>query len=555
MVSGDGDRSPESEGGVAAEEREGPLAEGQRRPLAMRHGSEAAGAAPPRHRRFLSERMGSAAEYLRAAESYVARKEGGEYDYLYRKPFDPSPGNRNFYDEWYSVMNLLGVMGLAPRDRVLEVGSGPGWVTEILVLLGFTVDVLEPAEDMNAISRERIGASVAQHHVRDFEAVRYHTATIEACEIAPESFEAVLFHASLHHIIDEERGLARSYELLRPGGVIGVSEGAWSPENVALEAQLEEEMRVSGTLESPFTHEYLDFLLARAGFVDVQRYHGINGFFPLDAGQRPLAGLATAPSFATNNLTARKPGVRFQVGRPIVATTPCRVSEAILVQGSRRLVLTALIGNTTDLIWYKEPRGAGYVTVALVGRRGAGERVEAAHRDPLPGVWPPGTGAMLTLDYQLPPDYAQYEWALELVSEHRYWFADHGTPPCPVPLPAPVDYAASLEVEKADWQPDAVEISFAVTNRGSEWPRLAGGLGEVRAVLVSPAADGSQREARARYALPELPAPGATAAFRTRFDLPADGRAAEWYLDLAAEGVTSFSSVGLSRARVPPASE
>jgi len=519
----------------------------------MRHESEAAeAAAPPRHRRFLSERMGSVAEYLRAAEKYVARKQGGEYDYLHRKPFDPGPGNRGFYDEWYSLMNLLGVMGLAPRDRVLEVGSGPGWVTEILMLLGFTVDALEPAEDMNVISRERIAASVAQHRVGGFEAVRYHTATLEACEIAAESFEAVLFHASLHHVIDEEKGLARSYELLRPGGVIGVSEGAWSPENVALEAQLEEEMRVYGTLESPFTHEYLEFLLAKAGFVDIQRYHGINGFFPLDAGQRSLAELATAPAFATNNLTARKPGVRFQVGRPILATTPCRVSESILVQGSLRLALAALIENATDLTWYKEPRGAGYVTVALVGRRGAEERVEAADRNPLPGVWAPGTGAKLTLDYQLPGDYAQYEWALELVSEHRYWFADHGTPPCPVPLPAPVDYAASLEVKKADWQPDAVEVSFVVTNRGSEWPRLAGGLGEIRAMLVSPSAQGSQREAQSRYALPELPAPGATATYRTRFDLPADGGAAEWYLDLVAEGVTDFSSVGLSRARIPP---
>lgn len=548
-----GDGRPETEDPVSTHGGGDRVAPNQQRAQPVRQETEATPPTPPRHRRYLSERMASATEYLRAAEQYVARKEGPEFDWLYRKPFDPSPGNKGFYDEWYSVMNLLGAMGLAPGDRVLEVGSGPGWVTEILVLLGYTVDALEPSEDMNVISRERIAASVAQHHVRPIEAVRYHATTLETCDIEPESFEALLFHAALHHVIDEEKGLARSFELLRPGGVIGISEWAWSPDNVALEAHLDEEMRVYGTLESPFTQEYLDLLLSRTGFVDIQRYHGVNGFFPSGAGQRPLAELASSPAAATNNLTARKPGTRFQVGRPVEAAADCQILESIFVERPRRLVLTARLENTSPLTWYREPRGAGYVTASLVGRRGTGPRVEARDRNLLPVALPPGAAASVRLGYELPEDYAQYEWAIELVSEHRYWFSDNGVSPCPVRLPAPVDYAASLEVAGVNRGPDGVEIRLAVTNRGTEWPRFPDGLGAVGAVLVNPAAEALQP--RFRYELPELPAPGATVTYAARFDLPADVDITDWSLDLVADGVTDSSSIGLSRTRLLPAPE
>lgn len=41
--------------------------------------------------------------------------------------------------------------------------------------------------------------------------------------------DGILCRASLHHVVDEEAGLAQCFRLLTPGGVLGSSEGAWMP--------------------------------------------------------------------------------------------------------------------------------------------------------------------------------------------------------------------------------------------------------------------------------------------------------------------------------------
>src|ERR1700720_2632979 len=86
----------------------------------------------PRHRRYLSDQPERMESYLRAAREYVARLPDENRAWLYRKPFDVSTGHPAFFDEMYGIMNLLRAMAITPRGRVLEVGSGPGWGTEIL---------------------------------------------------------------------------------------------------------------------------------------------------------------------------------------------------------------------------------------------------------------------------------------------------------------------------------------------------------------------------------------------------------------------------------------
>ncbi len=61
--------------------------------------------------------------------------------------------------------------------------------------------------------------------------------------------------------------------------MLGIVEGAWHPGNKALERQLVKEMDTYGTLENPFSIEYLDCLLKRYGFIDQVRYISVNGFF------------------------------------------------------------------------------------------------------------------------------------------------------------------------------------------------------------------------------------------------------------------------------------
>ncbi|RPH53434.1 class I SAM-dependent methyltransferase, partial [bacterium] len=226
----------------------------------------------PRNRRYLSSSPEPMETWLRAAREYASQI---DLSWLYRKPYDRNAGHPAFYEDLYGVMNLLQAMAITPWGRVAEVGSGPGWITEILLALGYEVDAVEPSEEMIAIARDRV--EHARRHFRLGETPRstFHAEPLETCSLPGDAYDAVLFHAALHHVIDEERGLAQCFRLLRPGGVLGIHEAAWIPGDRHLEEGLDEEMRRFGTLENPYTAEYLDFLLHRQGFVDIQRYYGV----------------------------------------------------------------------------------------------------------------------------------------------------------------------------------------------------------------------------------------------------------------------------------------
>lgn len=42
-----------------------------------------------------------ASRLLAAAQAYAGARSGAEHDWLFRKPFDPTPGNASFYTEMY----------------------------------------------------------------------------------------------------------------------------------------------------------------------------------------------------------------------------------------------------------------------------------------------------------------------------------------------------------------------------------------------------------------------------------------------------------------------
>jgi SAM-dependent methyltransferase len=386
----------------------------------------------PRHRRYLSDRPERMEAYLLAAREYVARLSEADRAWLYRKPFDVSTGHPAFFDEMYGIMNLLRAMGITPRGRVLEVGSGPGWVTEILLALGYEVDAVEPSADMIAIARERVDHARRHYRLGDSPRAEFHAEPLETCSLPGDAFDAVIFHAALHHVVDEEKGLGQCFRLLRPGGVLGVSEGAWIPGDRFWEEKLEEEMRQFGALENPFTAEYLDFLLRRHGFVDIRRYYAVNGLFAVEMGDRRIAKAATYRPWDGNNLTARKPA-------PYAATTldpsarteaEIEVLESALDRASGIARLKVRLVNRGETAWLAEAasRGVGWVSIALRrGEPGSPRFLEGASRHRLPRTLPPGEEVVLDVTFRLPADSFAGAWFLDLVNEEVFWFSSRGT--------------------------------------------------------------------------------------------------------------------------------
>jgi SAM-dependent methyltransferase len=398
-------------------------------------------------KRFLADAASCADRFIAAARDYPARLPEGTAS-LYRKPYTvDDPFNAYFYDDMYSVLGVIQAMAMRRGSRVLEVGCGPGAITEMLIGLGYRVDCLDPAPAMLEIARSRTARFIRDHRIEPAPEIGFHCLTLEesVSEALPAGqFDGILFRAALHHVVDERAGLQQCLRLLRPGGVIGISEGAWIPGMRELEAKLEEEMRLYGTLENPFTQGYLLHLLAELGFTDIERYHGVFNLVPASQGHVPVQDAAACPADRHNIITARRPH-----GRRTTADLAARTGAEITIHlarfdpAIRRMRISFTIRNTGETVWLAAPGAIGQVRLVL-GQHSpvqAGFR-ETGVRHPLPkDVWPSETWSQ-TLDFNLPEGDDGAPWGLHLVAEQCFWFCQRGS--------------SGVLVEPASWGPSAV---------------------------------------------------------------------------------------------------
>lgn len=95
--------------------------------------------------------------------------------------------------------------------RLLEVGSGDGWLALELARAGYRVLGLEPDSERVALAR-RVAADMARPP-------DYACVPLEDWEPEPGAeLDAVVCHLSLHHVRDLPGGVAKLRRALRPGG-------------------------------------------------------------------------------------------------------------------------------------------------------------------------------------------------------------------------------------------------------------------------------------------------------------------------------------------------
>ncbi len=259
--------------------------------------------------RFKPKATESYAQYKSAAVNYVANLAVGDRRGLREKPLDWNEGHPSYFTAIYQLLAALQLMKLPVGSHIVEVGSGAGWATEIMASLCYKLDCVEPAAEMIAVAKERVRAHLAHHDVERLASnVAYHCATIEECELPEQSADAVIYFESFHHVVDERRAVKSTFDTLRPGGwMVILGDANWIPGNTEQETAWTAEMEQYGTLESPFTADYLVWLLGQQGFVDIARHHLVSGLVPTERDQEPVRGFALLDAHWVNLVTARRP--------------------------------------------------------------------------------------------------------------------------------------------------------------------------------------------------------------------------------------------------------
>lgn len=171
---------------------------------------------------------------------------------------------------WPQEARFLEDRGVLLAQHILEVGAGPGFVTEQLLALApdAMVTALDNDPDMVQRARTRLGA-----HPR----VRFIEASVTATELPDGSVDASYARLVFQHLPDPQAAAGELFRVTRPGGtvtVVDVDDGLWGLSDPPLPV-LQDIFEAMATVQSQRGGDRtigrkLWRLLHRAGFEDLE---------------------------------------------------------------------------------------------------------------------------------------------------------------------------------------------------------------------------------------------------------------------------------------------
>src|SRR6266496_2910880 len=225
-------------------------------------------------------------DFDRGHREYVERLPEGERLWLRTKPFS-APPNFELAACLRTFAHVVDQLGLGLRAQVLDVGCGPGWMSEFLARCGYWVTGIDISEDMVEIARSRVAAIPGQvgEGVEPF--AEFHAMPVREMPWT-DRFDAAVLYDTMHHFDDELETLRVILRTLVPGGAIYIREGARPAPGSEGEQALIAEMRTHETLESPFDPRYLLEVVREAGFEDVRRLLEVDELVAVDDFRQPF---------------------------------------------------------------------------------------------------------------------------------------------------------------------------------------------------------------------------------------------------------------------------
>lgn len=391
-------------------------------------------------------------DYDQGHLTYVEQLEPGGRVWLRTKPFS-APPNDELPRCLHTFAHIVELMQLGLRAQLLDVGCGPGWLSEFLARCGYWVTGVDISPDMVEIARQRIEAIPGPVGEELEPVAEFHAMPVRDMPWT-DRFDGAILYDTMHHFDEELETLEVIRRTLVPGGQIYIHEGVRPPAGSEAEKNLVEEMKRFGTLESPFDPDYLVEVVEGAGFTEVRRLLEVDELVDLAGPARRRDRFLER--FLPDRLRAR--ALNQAVLRPefniIHAVNPvpeggenAQFSARIEAEGDwtrsesrQELTLTLRITNRGRSfwpagLWHPYPKGS--VTVGPYVSGSEGERLVELPRVKLPRSLTQGETA--TVELSVPVDQVGPGQAItvDLVREWIFWFAETGSEPLVLQVPAP----------------------------------------------------------------------------------------------------------------------
>jgi SAM-dependent methyltransferase len=362
---------------------------------------------------------------------YVRQLDSAGRDWLRTKPFG-APPNPELMRCLRTFAHVVQLLQLGLRAEVLDVGCGPGWLSELLARCGYSVTGIDISPDMVEIARGRIAALGEVGEGIEAQA-EFHAMPVRELPWSTR-FDAAILYDTMHHFDNEVETLEVIRRALVPGGQLFIHEGVLPAKGSPGEQSLIEEMERYGTLESPFDPEYLVEVVERAGFVEVRRFAEVDELVDLSAAGGRFRGLRRARIQSDYNVIhARNPASTGQA-EAFVARLEARGGWRT---DGEQLVLDVEVTNTGSAYWpparwYPFPHGS--VTVGPYWPGPSGEREAELERVALPRPLAPGDSASVEVRVSQDAAKGRESLGLDLVREGMFWFEQVGSTPLVVRL-------------------------------------------------------------------------------------------------------------------------
>jgi SAM-dependent methyltransferase len=358
-----------------------------------------------------------------------------EHHHNVTKPFTPGHREQNL-QLLHAFLAVAENLQAPHGGRILDLGGGAAWVSDLLVKLGFRAFTLDIAEALLRVGRDRF--------TREHETALFTCGDMALLPFPDRSFDAVVVIDALHHCPDVPAVFREAHRVLMEGGQFLLAEpGEGHAESPRSRREDLEHSICEREIHLPEVVGYA----RSAGFTGVS----VVPHFVPTVHMAPEAVEAAARTPSSEWRAERGGGkvaldeylIQSTLGHPILVLSKgaraldSRVPgllraevEADLVRSGAGVKGAVQIRNAGDTAWLRggDERGRVRLGVQLLAPDHSLVNLDFA-RETLPEDVPPGGTLRLPVSLSLPSATEPYVLKLDMVDEHICWFEDAGSRP------------------------------------------------------------------------------------------------------------------------------